>query len=181
MSILNGYIPTYALPKASMIEGYYTEEAIESRGPFYNSILKDQVAIGLYLSRHEGRLYGSREWMEIFHPTRYNTGDTSQHPTSASDTNDWVMKQHKQQLNTWLMVKDIPHGETIEEQNKPSRVGILTIMLGPDVANLWHSGFTFCTKFKDKKSMSQNYSVRCEAIDDETGEIITYFGFLEDI
>jgi hypothetical protein len=29
--------------------------------------------------------------------------------------------------------------------------------------------------------MSQNYSVRCEAIDDETGEIITYFGFLEDI
>jgi hypothetical protein len=39
------------------------------------------------------------------------------------------------------------------------------------------SGFTFCTKSKDKKSMSQNSGVRCEAIDDETGEIITYFGF----
>jgi hypothetical protein len=31
-------------------------------------------------------------------------------------TDDWVMKQHKQRFNTWLMVKDIPHGETIEEQ-----------------------------------------------------------------
>jgi hypothetical protein len=29
---------------------------------------------------------------------------------------DWVMKQHTQRFNTWLMVKDIPHGETIEEQ-----------------------------------------------------------------
>jgi hypothetical protein len=29
--------------------------------------------------------------------------------------------------------------------------------------------------------MSQNNSVRCKAIDDETGEIITYFGFIEDI
>jgi hypothetical protein len=31
-------------------------------------------------------------------------------------TDDWVMKQHKQQLNTRLMVMDIPHGEIIEEQ-----------------------------------------------------------------
>jgi hypothetical protein len=29
--------------------------------------------------------------------------------------------------------------------------------------------------------MSQNTGVRCEAIDDETGETITYFGFIEDI
>jgi hypothetical protein len=58
MSILNGYVLTHARPEASIIEGYYTKEAIESRGPFYNSILKDQVAIGFPLSRHEGRLYG---------------------------------------------------------------------------------------------------------------------------
>jgi hypothetical protein len=43
------------------------------------------------------------------------------------------------------------------------------------------SGFTFGTKSKDKRSMSKNYGVRCEAIDDETGETITYFGFIEDI
>jgi hypothetical protein len=43
------------------------------------------------------------------------------------------------------------------------------------------SGITFCTKSKDKKSMSQNSGDRCDAIDDEIGEIITYFGFIEDI
>jgi hypothetical protein len=30
MSILNGYVSTRARPEASMIEGYCTEEAIES-------------------------------------------------------------------------------------------------------------------------------------------------------
>jgi hypothetical protein len=29
--------------------------------------------------------------------------------------------------------------------------------------------------------MTQNNSVQCEAIDDETGEISTYFDFIEDI
>jgi hypothetical protein len=43
------------------------------------------------------------------------------------------------------------------------------------------SGFTFCTKDKDKKRMAQNSGVQCEAIDDETGEISIYFGFIEDI
>jgi hypothetical protein len=74
MSILNGYVSTRARPKASMIEGYCTEEAIEARGPFYNSILKDQVAIVLPLSRHEGRLYGSdRMGRKSFIPPDYNT------------------------------------------------------------------------------------------------------------
>jgi hypothetical protein len=41
MSILNGYVSTRACPEESMIEGYCTEEAIESGGPFCNSILKD--------------------------------------------------------------------------------------------------------------------------------------------
>jgi hypothetical protein len=41
MSILNGYVSTCARPEASMIEGYYTEEAIESEGLSCNSILKD--------------------------------------------------------------------------------------------------------------------------------------------
>jgi len=43
------------------------------------------------------------------------------------------------------------------------------------------SEFTFHTKSKDKKSMTQNCGVRYEAIDDESGDIITYFGFIEDI
>jgi len=47
MSILNSYVSTRANPEASMVEGYCTKEPVESGGPFYNSVLKDQVAIGL--------------------------------------------------------------------------------------------------------------------------------------
>jgi hypothetical protein len=73
MSILNGYVSTHARPEASMIEGYCTEEAIESGVPFHNSILKDQVAIGLPLSGHKGRLYGSgRMGQKSFIPLDYN-------------------------------------------------------------------------------------------------------------
>jgi len=50
MSILNSFVSTRANSKASMVEGYCTKEAIESGGPFCNSVLKDQVAIGLPLS-----------------------------------------------------------------------------------------------------------------------------------
>jgi hypothetical protein len=73
MSILNGYVSTRARPEASMIEGYCTEEAIQSQGPLCNSILKDQVAIGLLPSRHGGRLYGSgRMGRKYFIPPNYN-------------------------------------------------------------------------------------------------------------
>ena len=43
------------------------------------------------------------------------------------------------------------------------------------------SGFSFSTSERDNKSMSQNSGVRCEAVDDATGEITTYFGFIDDI
>jgi hypothetical protein len=138
MSILNGYPSTRARPEASMIEGYCTEEAIESRDPFYNRILKDQVAIDLPMSRHEVRLYGrGRMAQKSFIPPDYNTvleahhsilhqlsimePFIQQHMNELREQNpghmyDWAMKQHKHRFNTWLMVKDIPHGETIEEQ-----------------------------------------------------------------
>ena len=74
MSILNGYVSTRARPEASIVEGYCIQEAIESVGPFCNSVLKDQVAIGLPPSRHEGRLYGSgRMGRKSFIPLDYNT------------------------------------------------------------------------------------------------------------
>jgi len=74
MAILNSYVSTRAHPEASMIEGYCTEEAIESGGPFCNSFLKDQVAIGLPPSRHEGRLHGSgRIGRKSFILPDYNT------------------------------------------------------------------------------------------------------------
>jgi hypothetical protein len=74
MSILNGYVSTHARPEASMVEGYLTEKTIESGGPFCNRVLKDQVAIGLPPSRHEGRLNGrGRMGKKSFISQDYNT------------------------------------------------------------------------------------------------------------
>jgi len=74
MSILNGYVSNRAHPEGSMIEAYTTKEAIESGGPFYNKCLKDQIAIGLPPSRHEGRLYGKgRMGRKSFISSDYNT------------------------------------------------------------------------------------------------------------
>jgi len=122
MSILNSYVSTRAHPKASMVEGYYTKEAIESGGPFYNSVLKDQVAIGLPPSRHEGRLHGSgRTGRKSFIPPDYNTvlkayrsilyqlsimeplieehmNELREH--NHGHMNDWLMKEHKTRFST---------------------------------------------------------------------------------
>ena len=90
------------------------------------------------------------------------------------------MKELKIRFSTWLMEQDIPPGEIIEKQT----IKVLASRPSCQVST-WRiydiSGFTFCTKSKDKKSMAQNNGVWCEAIDDETGEISTYFGFTEDI
>jgi hypothetical protein len=49
------------------------------------------------------------------------------HEKNPLHTDDWVLKNHKQWFITSPMVKDIPHGETIEEQtikglaSRPSR------------------------------------------------------------
>ena len=74
MSILNVYVSNRAHPEGSMIEAYTTEEAIESGGPLCNKCLKDQIAIGFSLSRHEGRFYGKgRMGRKSFIPSDYNT------------------------------------------------------------------------------------------------------------
>ena len=43
------------------------------------------------------------------------------------------------------------------------------------------NGYTFYTAAKDKKSISQNSGVRIEALDDRTGQNITYYGIIDDI
>ena len=107
-----------------MIEAYTTEEAIESGGPFCNKCLKDQIAIGLPLSRHEGRLYGKgRMGQKSFIPSDYNTvleayhnilhqlsikeALIEQHMNELREQNnglleDWVMMEHKCTFTTWL-------------------------------------------------------------------------------
>jgi len=95
-------------------------------------------------------------------------------------TEDWLMKKHKNQFTSSLREHDIPNGETLEERT------IKLLAYGPSCqVRTWQtydiSGFTFCTKSKDEKSMTQNNGVRCDAIDSKTSEETTYLGFVEDI
>jgi hypothetical protein len=90
------------------------------------------------------------------------------------------MKEHKNRFTSWLREHDIPDGETIEERT------IKVLASGPSRQVMtWQtydiSGFTYYSKSKDKKRMSQNSGVRCDALHSETSEETTYFGFIEDI
>jgi hypothetical protein len=138
MSVLNGYVSTRARPEASMIEGYCIEEAIVSGGPFCNSVLKDQIAIGLPPSRHDVRLHGSgRTGRKSFIPSDYKViieahysilhqlsimdplierhmNDLRKH--NGGHTDDWVKQEHKCRFIAWLREQEIPDGETFEEQ-----------------------------------------------------------------
>ena len=198
MSILNGYMSNRAHPEGSMIEAYTTEEAIESGGPLCNNLLKDQVSIGLPPLRHEGRLGGrGRMGRKSFIPPDYNIvlevhysilqqliimdPFTKQHMKELHEenpgcTNDWVHKEHKRRFTAWLKNLDMTdESETIK-----------ILASGPSSQVIsWQSydisGFTFSTSFRDTKRMAQNSGVRCEAVDDTTGEETTYFGFIDDI
>jgi hypothetical protein len=199
MSILNRYVTTRAHPEGSMIEGYTTEEAIESGIPFCDNLLKDQVAIGLPPLRHEARLYGrGRIGRKSFIPPDYNQvleahynilqqltimdPFIERHIHSIRDenpgcTNDWVNKEHKRHFTAWLKELDMT-----EEESETIKV----LASGPSSqVTSWQSydisGFSFSTSERDNKSMSQNSGVRCEAVDDATGEISAYFGFIDDI
>jgi hypothetical protein len=73
-------------------------------------------------------------------------------------TDEWLMKEHKNQFTSWLREHDIPDGKTIEERT------IKVLASGPSrQVTTWQtydiSGFTYCTKYKDKKSISQNSGV----------------------
>jgi len=91
-------------------------------------------------------------------------------------TNDWVHKEHKRRFTAWLKNLDMTdESETIK-----------ILASGPSSQVIsWQSydisGFTFSTSFRDTKRMAQNSGVRCEAVDDTTGEETTYFGFIDDI
>ena len=115
-----------------MIEGYSTEEVIECCQEY----LKVHKGIGKPDSRHKGRLAGkgtNRRKVFIDHDYKevsqahYSVLQSTQLMQPYIDehlaiiiverngrSNDWVMKQHKQRLTTWLNDQNIPSRETID-------------------------------------------------------------------
>ena len=92
---------------------------------------------------------------------------------------DEILKEHRRAFTTWFMNQDLPSGDSVEEEtlrrlsSRPKR-SVVTFQ-AYDI-----NGFTFYTKDKDKKSKCQNSGVRVQA-PDRSGEMASYFGFIEEI
>jgi hypothetical protein len=115
-----------------MIEGYSTEEVIECCQEY----LKVQRGIGNPDSRHKGRLarkgtngrkvfidhdYKEVSWVHysVLQSTTLMQPYIEEHMAIImaernGRSDDWVMKQHKQRLTSWLKDQNIPLGETID-------------------------------------------------------------------
>jgi hypothetical protein len=94
-------------------------------------------------------------------------------------SNDWVMKQHKERLTTWLKDKNIPNGETADE------ITIHRLASGPSRQVIsWQAydinGYTYYTHAKDSTCVNQNSGIRIEAINKKNRKV-NYFGIIEDI
>ena len=68
-------------------------------------------------------------------------------------SDDWVMREHKRRLTTWLKDLDLPDGETVEQQM------IKRLAAGPSSqVTSWQgydiNGYLFYTTAKDKKTVS---------------------------
>jgi hypothetical protein len=79
-------------------------------------------------------------------------------------SDDWVMKQHKQRLTSWLKDQNIPPGETIDS------ITISRMAEGPSrQLTSWNAydinGYTYYTHTKESKYVNQNNGVRIEALD----------------
>ena len=95
-------------------------------------------------------------------------------------SDDWVMRECKRRLTTWLKDLDLIDGETVEEQT------MKRLAAGPSSqVTSWQgyniNGYLFYTAAKDKKTVSRNNGVRIEALDERTGQNTTYFGVIDDI
>jgi hypothetical protein len=79
-------------------------------------------------------------------------------------TEDWIMREHKHRFSEWLMDKNIPFGDSLEEKTMKN------LASGPSYfVTSWQAydinGYTFYTKSKDMKSVAQNSGVRIDAFD----------------
>jgi hypothetical protein len=182
MSVLSRYVHNQAYPEDSMIEGYSTEEVIEC----YQEYLKGKKVIGKPDSRHKGRLAGkgtrerkvfidedykaiSQAYYCVMQSMKLMEPYINEHLTiireeSNGHTDEWVMKQHKQQFTTWLKDQNIPLGETIDD------ITISRLAKGPSrQVTTWQAydinGYTYYTHAKDSTCVNQNNDVRIEALD----------------
>ena len=90
-----------------------------------------------------------------------------------------IVREQKHLFGKWLREQDILEGETTTEQT------LWRLAVGPSSqVTSWQAydvnGYTFYTKAKDQKSVTQNSRVHIENVD-AFGKVHTHYGFIEDI
>jgi hypothetical protein len=165
-----------------MIEGYTTEKVVECCQEY----LKVQSGIGNPDSHHKGRLAGKGtsgrktfidyEYEEVsqahycvLQGTKLMQPYVDEHMALIMEErngrlDDWVMKQHRHHLTSWLKDQDIPPRESEDS------ITISKLARGPSKqVTSWNAydinGYTYYTHTKDSKSVNQNNDVRVDAID----------------
>ena len=182
-----------------MMKSYHTEESIDCCIDY----IKDRRAVGLPVSRHEGRLSGrgtigkkrfidsDNKQLEKAHSSVLQQLTLvepyiQQHlneieSESNGRSQDWIIKEHKHRFSSWF--RDHEHQFQGDSTNE---VTLTRLASGPSSnVTSWQAyeinGYTFYTIEKDSKSVAyKNSGVRIEAID-TSGQTVTYYGFIEEI
>jgi hypothetical protein len=180
-----------------MIEGYSTKEVVECCQEYLNV----QRGIGNSDSRHKGRLAGkgtsgrktfidykyeevSQAHCCVLQSTKLMQPYVDEHMALImkernGHLDDWVMKQHRHRLTSWLKDQDIPPRESEDS------ITISKLARGPSrQGTSWNAydinGYTYYTHTKDSKSVNQNSGVRVDAVDGH-GRKVPFFGIIKDI
>jgi hypothetical protein len=154
-----------------MIEGYSTEEVVECCQEY----LKVQRGIGNPDSRHKGRLAGkgtsgrktfidykyeevSQAHCCVLQSTKLMQPYVDEHMALImkernGHSDDWVKKQHRHRLTSWLKDQDIPPRESEDS------ITISKLARGPSrQVTSWNAydinGYTYYTHTKDSKSVN---------------------------
>jgi hypothetical protein len=134
LRVLKGYVRNRAHLEGSIMEGYTIEEVIESCIDY----IRDGTMIGVHVPKHEGKLCErGRMDRKTIHVEDYKLvhcahGSVLQHVAIAEPyieehlnelrkenqnrTVDWIMREHNHCFSEWLMDKNIPSGDSLEEK-----------------------------------------------------------------
>ena len=186
MAILKGYVRNCAHPKGSMVESYNTEQVVEC----FIDYLNNGKTIGIHVPRHEGELTGrgtkgKKRFVAHDYKTLREAHFSVLHQLAIVEpyidqnikllrsnntgrTTKWIMKEHKRLFIEWRTTEEIT---------------MKRLACGPSsIVNYWEgydiNGYTFSTRARDSKTVTQNSGVRVEEID-SLGEKLSYLGLLK--
>jgi hypothetical protein len=196
MSTLNQYTKSRVHPEGSMVQGYSTEEVVD----WCLGYIDPTNPIGIYKSRHEGRLAGigtlgkktlnpdpddyRRAHFLVLEHTAEVSPYIEEHKEQLRQENPgrseaWIARAHMKGFNIWFKKRILNLSSCTDEGLRNLAEGPLftiTSYQGYDI-----NGYTFYTLAQDQKSVYQNSGVRVDAFDNTDVQKDAYYGQIEEI